>query len=102
MADKIKKTPSPKVIASKALYQAIQNAMQATPEYLSGLMDSRVSPEKTEKVKQQMETVGRKFVERLTKTLNKFNGETEAPAPKAKKSPPSEAPAPKKKKKKNG
>jgi len=92
-----KKTPSPKVIASYALQQAIRNVHAATPEFLSEMVSSRVSPEKKDKVLAQVTTVSKKFVERLERTIQKFEGEPEA-KPKTKKG--KEAPVPKKKVKK--
>lgn len=75
------KTPSPKVIASYMIREMFSNKGNFTTEDLSSLVDSRVSPEKRDKVMTQFDKVVDKFRQRIEKTINKFEA---PPVPKEK------------------
>lgn len=78
MAD-VKKTPSPKVIASYVLREILSRVENFTAEDMKSLVDSRVSDEKRDKVLAQAEKITLKFRQRLEGTIGKFEGK---PAPK--------------------
>ena len=74
-----KKTPSPKVIASFMIRKVLEDARQSwTDEQLSVLVNSKVSPEKHEKVNEQFEKITASLNKKLEKAIDKFEGSAKA------------------------
>lgn len=100
-----KKTPSPKVIASFMIRKVLEDARTSwTDEQLSVLVDSRVSPEKHEKVNEQFEKITASLNKKLEKAIDKFEGSaksTKKEVAKDEDENDDEEPKKKKKKKKN-
>jgi hypothetical protein len=81
------KTPSPKVLAAKWVMNRLNTTLNQDslePDRLSQLFDSRVSPEKAKKVREQAEKMIKKFVERTAKAVDKYLNPAPSAAQKAK------------------
>lgn len=97
-----KKTPSPKVIASFMIRKVLEDARTSwTDEQLSVLVDSRVSPEKHEKVNEQFEKITASLNKKLEKAIDKFEGSAKKEVAQDEDENDDEEPKKKKKKKKN-
>lgn len=67
-------TPSPKVIASVAIKDAITGLDETAADDFGLMCSTKVSEAKRIKVIEQIEKISRKFLERLTRTIDKHYG----------------------------